>query len=382
MRSLYKVIHTASRPVWGDTEKRILKESLWMESRGHQVVIIAPDKSPLFLKAREKGIIVYPLSFQTLAQVGEYGRMKQIFINEKPFVVNCHGRADARIALKAAQKTGVSCRIMSRHTGGRLKNTWANKKLYKKLNHYVFTTAGDTTTHLQDLFGLSDMEIFSIPDGIVEPESLPPKNDARKELAKTLGVSPETRFIGILGGLPEESIIKNILREFKLATPAGAHHLVFPGDGKTGKKPAIAGQITDMNLGGKVHFHTHPEDSWALYRAYDCGIQPKGKEPYTGVPLEMLEAMYSSCPVIGSDSGGIRDILTHDETGLIFSQDSPEELSKMIRNTLDREAATLERVYTARKQIRKHHTMDAMGRDIIRIYRLHQVKLERRFLPC
>jgi len=353
-----------------------------MEDQGHQVVIIAPKKSPLFLKAKEKGIIVYALSFQTLAQVGEYGQIKQIFTNEKPFVVNSHGRADARIALKAAQKTGVSCRIISRHTGGRLKNSWANKKLYKKLNHYVFTTAGDTSRHLQDLFGLSDMEIFSIPDGIILPESLTPKNKARKELAENLGVSPDTRFIGVLGRLPEVKKIKDILREFKLATPAGSHHLIVSGDTEAQEKKILTHLINEMNLAGKVHFYPQKTgDSWALYRGYDCGIQPQGEASYTGVPIEMLEAMYSSCPIIGSDSVGIRDILDHEKTGLIFSPDTPEELSKMIRRTLDREATTLERVDTAKNQIRKHHTMDAMGRDIIRIYRLHQVKLERRFLP-
>ena len=42
MKTFYKIIHTSCRVLWGDREKRILSESLWMKENGHQVAIIAP----------------------------------------------------------------------------------------------------------------------------------------------------------------------------------------------------------------------------------------------------------------------------------------------------------------------------------------------------
>ncbi|MCP4720632.1 MAG: glycosyltransferase family 4 protein, partial [Desulfobacteraceae bacterium] len=64
-----------------------------------------------------------------------------------------------------------------------------------------------------------------------------------------------------------------------------------------------------------------------------------------------------------------------------FDPQNPEELSDMILKTLTREAATMERVHGARERVKKHNTIDAMGRDIIRIYRLHQVKLDNLHIP-
>ncbi|MCG8688259.1 MAG: glycosyltransferase family 4 protein, partial [Desulfobacterales bacterium] len=229
MRSFYKIIHTSGRNRWGERERRILAESVWMLGQGHQVTIITPSQSPLFLKARQHGITVYPVSFRPLARFGEYSQLKQFFTSEGPFVVNAHGRADAIIALKAAQKTGVPCRIMSRHNGDRVKLTWPNKKIYKDLCNYVFTTAQDTTHHIKETFGLSDMAVFSIPDGIALPKTLPARTDARKKLAETLGLESDTRFIGLSGQVNSKGV-KFILNAVSKISPEFSHHLVFNRD--------------------------------------------------------------------------------------------------------------------------------------------------------
>ena len=102
---------------------------------------------------------------------------------------------------------------------------------------------------------------------------------------------------------------------------------------------------------------------------------------FTGIPLEMIKAMYCSCPLVGVESPGNRDLLVHGQTGLTVDPFSPDNLAQAISKSLTEEGATLERTYEARNRVKKHHTADAMGRDIIRIYRLHQVKIERRLLP-
>ncbi|HCY87052.1 MAG TPA: glycosyltransferase family 1 protein, partial [Desulfobacteraceae bacterium] len=183
MRALYKIVHTSGRTGWNDPEKRILEESLWMESQGHQVVIIAPEKSPLYQKARAKGLSVYGISFKGLSRLKQSSELVEILTNEQPYVINCHGRSDGSIALKAAQKAGVPCRIISRHTGAKLKNSMQNRSIYKKLSHYVFTSSDFITDHLKDTFKLRDMDVFTIPGGIVPPENLSPKPEAAKWLA-------------------------------------------------------------------------------------------------------------------------------------------------------------------------------------------------------
>ena len=285
MRSLYKIVHTTCQTGWGEQEQRIYNESVWMENKGHQVVIITPMGTPLFTRAKEYGFRVHGVSFKRFSAIKDYGQLKQIFKDEQP--------------------------------------------------HFIFTTSDYTTQHLQQVFKLKDMEIFSMPSGIITPQDLAPKNAARKALARDLSLDSATRFIGFVG------------------------------------------------IGERVHFIGLKDDIWPYYRAFACKILASGnndKIPFEGVPLALLEAMYSSCPVIGSKTHGITDIIVNKKTGLLFDPHKPEDLADMILDTIANEAATLERVHQARELVRKKHTIDAMGRNIIRIYRLHQVKIARQYL--
>ena len=379
MRALYKIVHTSSRICWEDPEKRIYDESVWMESQGHQVVIIAPKDSPLFLKARDHGISVYPMSFKGLGRINEYRELIQILENEQPYVVNSHGRADAKMALKAAQKTGVACRIISRHSGGKLRNTWQNRNLFKKMSHYVFTSSRHTTEIVKQTFKLKEMEVFSIPGSIVPPAELIPRPEARKSMAAGLGLAPDARFIGIIGP-SDHSGISAVIKAFKKIRTDIPHHLVITGNEDC--RPGFENCANEAECTGRLHFIPSMDDPWTYYRALDCGIMTADRvngSPLGAVPRALEEAMFGSCPVIAGYAGGTEDIVIPDKTGLLYKTEA--QLPDMVLNTLAKEAATRERVHHARELVKKHHTIDTMGRDIIRIYRLHQVKLEKQFLP-
>lgn len=379
MRSLYKIVHTSCHTGWGGLERRILNEARWMKDQGHQVVIVAPKESPLLNKARNYGLRVYAVYFRPLSTLQDYVQLKHIFQNERPHILNSHGTTDARLALRAALKTGVPCRILSRHTSSHVKNTWSNRQIYKKLNHFIFTTANHTTQHIQNLFKLKGQKIFSIPNGIVEPDSLMPKDEARKALAAELFLDPGTRFIGFVGRVYPEKGIDTILQAFKLIRSDIPHHIAVVGAGTSSFLSELKTLAQSLNIEDRVHFTGLKENTWPYYRAFDCKVLASKNingSPFEGVPPALLKAMYSSCPVIGSDTGGIPDIIDHEMTGFLFDPQNPGELAEMILKTLTQEALTLERVHGAREMVKKYHTMDAMGRDIIRIYRLHQVKLE------
>jgi len=378
MNKFYKIIHTSSRILWGNREKRILCESLWMKKNGHQVAIIAPGDSPLFKKAKQNGLMVYPISFKSLAGIGEYGRLKQIFAVEQPFVVNAHGKGDAKLALKAAQTTGVPCRIMSRHNGKRVKSTWPNKKIYKTRCHYIFTNSKDSAKHLKQTFSLSDMQIFSIPDGIIMPDAAvspnrTPQTTARQKLANTLGLETDARFIGVFGKTAPQSKQQLCKTADQLNRHFPSHHLVIAGIPENQ-------ETMDERFTSRVHMLPLTEEKNAFYQALDCCLYfPNSQNFYQRVPLEVIRAMACFCPVIGPDAPGIRDILIDNKTGRVFDPRQSESLPKIIRWTLDTPQTILTLSRAAQARVEKHYTMDAMGRDILRIYRLRQIKIDRKF---
>ena len=55
---------------------------------------------------------------------------------------------------------------------------------------------------------------------------------------------------------------------------------------------------------------------------------------YEGLPLSLLEAMASGLPCIASDVGSIREVLLHEETGLLVQPNNPIQLSEALRRMI------------------------------------------------
>lgn len=352
-----------------------------MTEKGHKIIVIAPSGSPLFKRAKKMGIQVYPLSFNRLAQMGEYSRLKKIFAAETPFAVNCHGQNDAGPALKAAGKTGVDCRIISQHAGSRIKKAWFIKGLYNQYCDYIFTDSPKTISLLQKFFKIKDIRIFSIPGGIIEPTTLPHKTEAQKELSFRFGLPPDTRFVGFTGQMPLSRMGDMILQTFESIKTQLPHHMVIASD-QAEVFPSDLKENLVRATQGRIHFLDFEEAAWTLYRALDCMVfLPKKDEArqVPGIPQRLLEIMYAQCPVIAPKHSGITDIINHSQNDLLFDHDSQEKrIGQLVLKTIYQKSEALKGAAAAAgEHIRKHHTIDAMGRDILRIYRLHQIRLEK-----
>ncbi len=117
----YKIIHTTCHTQWGGLEKRIFNEAVWMRNHRHQVILVAPRNSQLFLRAKKERFHVYPISFSRMGVIRDYRSLVRIFQNELPDIVNTHGNNDTKVALPAAEKTNIPCRILSRHISAHVK---------------------------------------------------------------------------------------------------------------------------------------------------------------------------------------------------------------------------------------------------------------------
>lgn len=164
MRALYKIIHATSRAQMGSPENRILSESLWMLEQGHQIVIIAPENSRLYEKAKDAQITVYPISFKWRNIANDYKKLYSIFKTEQPYVVHAHGFSGSYSTLKAARKAAVTCCILNIHNENQLRNNWHSRKTYNRLSHYVFSGTDQITSSLRHRYKLNELKVITIPD--------------------------------------------------------------------------------------------------------------------------------------------------------------------------------------------------------------------------
>ena len=98
----------------------------------------------------------------------------------------------------------------------------------------------------------------------------------------------------------------------------------------------------------------------SLYRIADVCVVPSIYEPFG---LVALEAMASGCPCIVADTGGLREVVPHDEAGLRFRARDPEALAEVASACCDDEAAGERLVAEGLEHVRRFDWADVAGAD-------------------
>lgn len=88
----------------------------------------------------------------------------------------------------------------------------------------------------------------------------------------------------------------------------------------------------------------------ALYCRSDVFIIPS---LFDNSPNTLLEAIAARLPVVGSDVGGINEIIRHEHNGLLFSPNSSEELLTAVRRVLENPSQAAAMASVAYHEIRK-----------------------------
>jgi glycosyltransferase involved in cell wall biosynthesis len=177
-----------------------------------------------------------------------------------------------------------------------------------------------------------------LPDAPV-PHVQPMGVDLRARFVPQPGVMREPRRLLYVGRLIEFKGVEVLLRAMPrvLARHPGLA-LDIAGDGHL--RAELTALSEQLGLASMVHFlgPVKQQQLPALYsRATACVVPSvrtaQGHEEALG--LVMVEALGCACPVVGSDLPGMQDVLTHDETALVFAAGDPDALADALLRLLD-----------------------------------------------
>jgi glycosyltransferase involved in cell wall biosynthesis len=156
---------------------------------------------------------------------------------------------------------------------------------------------------------------------------------------------------------------------------AAAFRLVIAGEGpelrrlkKVARRSGVAGRV--RFLGSMDHARLLP-----LMKAA-CGVIVPSV-PFGGVveatSLAVLEAMAGGVPVIGSDIGGIAEIISSRELGYLVQPGRPEAIARAMKaiHDLDDEART-ERIERAREHVTKEFSVSRWMTAVLAAYEAAQ----------
>ena len=122
-------------------------------------------------------------------------------------------------------------------------------------------------------------------------------------------------------------------------------HLVIVGDGP--QHNALTRLASTLGVGERVHLTGHITDVVSMLSVAAVFALVSRRE---GLPVSMIEAMAMGVPVVGTDTRGIRDLLS-EKRGTIVPLDAPDALAAALDGALSGEASGA-MAATARRYVR------------------------------
>lgn len=139
---------------------------------------------------------------------------------------------------------------------------------------------------------------------------------------------PEDYFI-FCGRLVPEKGIRTLIHSMKNVRRS---HLYVAGDGELSNELKDFVQNNDIY---NVTFLGHLSKEKLIPLVQKASFMVTPSEWYENNPMSVIEAFASGTPVIGSDIGGIPELVQHGQTGLLFESGNREQLESCILKLLD-----------------------------------------------
>lgn len=227
---------------------------------------------------------------------------------------------------------------------------------------------------ITDIFELPDDKVTIIPNGI-DMESF--ARDVSADLYRKKNIPPEDKMVFFVGRLVYEKGVQTVIEAMPLILKR-IPNLTFIVAGTGPHLNHLKTLVGELGLKGKVRFmgHVDAEHLYACYKTADLTVVPSLYEPFGMV---VLESMAHGTPTIVADTGGLKEIVVHEETGLKFEPGNPGSLAEAMLRILQDEGLSSKLTSDAKKFMGEKFNWDRIASSTVDVY--HRAEREYEYRP-
>ncbi len=169
--------------------------------------------------------------------------------------------------------------------------------------------------------------------GSDKPEML--NDDETDALKKSLNFRDESFNLGMVGRINEAKGQHLLIEAVNLLVKKGLNvNAYFVGHAmKKSYLEELKKELKDKNLENNIHFLGFMKNPHHFYQICDAVVLASKRETFG---LVLIEAMQVATAVIGSNSGGVVEIIEDEKTGLLFEAENFESLADEIEKLMNK----------------------------------------------
>ncbi len=349
----------------GGAEVVVIELAEELRRRGHRVVAVGPAEGEGWLSGRFEAAGFERRAFRVRRALDpqflvELTRMLRA---ARVDVVHSHEFTCAVYGTAAARWLGLP-HVISMHGNERVARALRRRLALRwAFRHSDAAVAVSETTR-------RDMERrIELPGDVltVVPNGVPIREGEPERVRTELGLRPGELLLLAVGNCYERKGHRVLLAALQRVASDGKQRplrLVIAGRGR--EQPRLLALAQDWGIADRVQLLGTRTDVPDLLAAADVYVMPSYWE---GMPLALLEAMLAGKPCIASDVGGIPEVISSPELGLLVPAGDPGALAGAIARLYD-EPALRERLgRAAREHALGRYTLPVMTDAYERLYR-------------
>lgn len=293
----------------------------------------------------------------------------RILANFRPVIVHTHMAKAGLLGRLAARLLGVPIVVHTFH-GNVLEGYFgvaasaalvhAERMLARLSTRVVAISARQADELLRLRIGNAE-KVVTIPLGL----DLAAFREAQGgRLRGELGLGGDTELVGIVSRLVPIKAIDVFLRSAALiARRRAIVHFVVVGDGALATE--LRRQAQDLGLENRVHFLGWRGDLPAIYADLDVVMLTSRNE---GTPVSVIEAMAAARPVVAASVGGVPDVITGSDVGVLVPRDEPQAAAQAVLDLLEEPERQRRLGRAAAQRVLREYGADQLVRRIDSLY--------------
>ncbi len=361
------VMHLITRLATGGAERLLMAGLACADQENldvHVVGLCPPHKT--VDEFRRAGISVETLTPTSVYSRRIIARVEDVIRRIRPHVLHTHLPVADVIGALAARRAGVPVVVSTIHSIGchyfsaRRLRRWLYRWALRRWPRPLIAVGQQVARDLERALG-PHYPIHVIPNCVGFP--LQRYQIPRERARELLGIPEGVNVITTVGRLVRQKRHRLVLDALKLLERRDDWLALIVGDGPLRRELEEHAEHLGL-LGKKVKFLGFRDDVPEILRATDIYVHVS---TFEGLPLAVVEAAMAGAAIIATPAGGIPEVISDGETGVIWQGEGPESLAETIeRLIIDRElsralgAAARESVldrFTARAWLRAHRRL-------------------------
>jgi glycosyltransferase involved in cell wall biosynthesis len=364
-----KICLASMAPFVGGAEVAAEELGLGLQDAGHEVVMVIGHRNQVLERMRRAGLrcVYCPLELSDkrhpVRTLASRARLWSIVRREKPDLLHANDLPTHQITSDIARFAGVPSICHHRFPFDGRAIDWMNKfgaSIHILVSQYLLEEMSRASPRL------AASRRVVVHDGLRLPPR--PRADDRVAARRELGLPEGKTLVLFAGQMNPIKGVADLIEAFALLSPetlANSELLLVGDDHQQGGVYRREMELLCRGFGYAARFPGFVSNVSRWMTAADLVVVPSHVEP---LGMVTMEAMSLGRAMIGSDAGGIPEMLVDGDTGLLVPPRSPRVLADALE-TLIRDPALRSRLgENGRRRCEANFSIDAHVRAVLGVY--------------